>query len=139
MRRLADLGPGLLEQLRTLRYDTSIEKHEGPDTWASYLSYPEPDRADIWHVRGYNVLLPLPASSHDRLRLVRLTPSVDGTSLTLLLHDNTFYPDYYLSEFYTGRLAVCDRLGDSSLYVAIAYHAMFCDDTVLWRTPGAGA
>jgi len=128
-----DLPVEALARLRVLRYDLAVEKHEGPWPWASLLDpdLRSPDeRAEVWMAAGYAVLLPLARAHLPRLVVERALPSADGAWLTLFLLDRTHDAD----RFAAGRLAVCRRLGgpeDADLYVAVAYHALFLDDTVL--------
>ena len=124
----AALGAETVERLRALRYDAIIEKHEGPNQWRwGFGDVPDYQFAPIM-LDEYEVLLPIPVQAHANIRLRRLIPAADGKTLTLLLEDYTFAT----SAFEAGRLVVCDRLPGTTLYVAIAYHEMFFDDTVLW-------
>ena len=134
--RVAELPPTMLTALRTRRYDESVEKHEGPNEWRWRLDWVGDDAAEqaaeILEVDDFQVLLPIPVTHHAYLEIERVLPSADGTSLTLLVADYTYAP---ADRFRAGRLAVCERWPGTDVYVAIAYHAMFFDDTVLWGTP----
>lgn len=114
--KLADLSEATLDKLKSLRWDRIIEKHEGPESWESVLRYYEPEflpLGDQW------VLLPVDASQHPNITVLRQIPSADGCSLTLFLQDTTYGQDWYDS----GYLAVCDRL--ENFFVAILYHEWF--------------
>lgn len=127
--KLADYPPEVLERLREMRYDRIIEKHEGPERWEVLLGAWPDYRAEVTEIQGYQVLLPIPVEHHAHLAALRVIPSADAQSLTLILADHTFDEELLLA----GRLAVCDKLPGTDLYVAVAYHEMFLDDTVLWH------
>jgi hypothetical protein len=131
--RVVDLPPEARTRMRTLRYDNFIEKHEGPESWEHLLT-PAPDdpdyRAEVLDIAGYPVLLPIPMDRHANVEVMRVIPSADGHYLTIILGDYTFAEPGDIFE--GGRLAICRKLSGTPLYVAIAYHEMFQDDTVLW-------
>ena len=119
--KLADLSPATLNKIKALRWDRIIEKHEGPDHWNSTIQYHEPDFFDV---EGRWVLLPIAAEHHPTVTILRTIWGDDGNSLTLFLKDTT-YEDH---PFFSGYLAVADRLPGEDFYVAIAYHEWFIVD-----------
>ncbi len=116
--KLADLSPAALEKIKLVRWDRIIEKHEGPETWASVLRYEEPE---FMEVEGHPVLLPVDKSHHPNISILRSIWSQDKKSLTLFLSDTTFDDD----PFFSGFMAVCDLVKDESFFLAILYHEWF--------------
>jgi hypothetical protein len=105
--KVADLSNETLAKIKTVRWDRIIEKHEGPETWESELRYGEPEFIEI---EGRWVLLPVEASRHQNITILRTIWSADGNSLTLFLKDTTFDDDMFVS----GYMAVCDRPKEKS-------------------------
>ncbi|MDJ0597603.1 MAG: hypothetical protein QNJ37_01985 [Crocosphaera sp.] len=93
-------------------------KHEFWMCWRHFLSLPkdpyyettEDDLADFLTFDNYPILLPVPRSHHPKICLIRLIPSFDQQTLTLLLHDS-FYEDWFQDEWGAryGFLAIADR------------------------------
>ena len=75
-----DLRPETREILSTWRYDRIIEKHEGPESWKSYLSYEEPVELEI---DGRRVLLPISWDEPGEIIVLRSYVSTDESSITL--------------------------------------------------------
>lgn len=101
-----------LEKIKVKRWDRIIEKHESPETWESVLRYSDPEFIEIdsrW------VLLPLDQEYHINLTILRTIWSEDSHSLTLFLKDTSVYDD----PFFSGYMAVCDRLDQENFFVAI--------------------
>jgi hypothetical protein len=113
--QLNDLSHETLAKIKALRWDRIIEKHEGPESWESVLKYYEPEFLEI---EGRWVLLPIGVEQHPNITIFRTIWSNDANSLTLFLKDTTYDDD----PFFSGYLAVCDRLKDEEFYVAIVYH-----------------
>ena len=113
---LADLPEETLSKIKSVRWDSILEKHEGPETWESWLQYSQPE---FLTVGEHRVLLPVDVEHHSNITVLRSILSADGCSLTLFLQDTTYGHDWYDS----GYLAVCDRLGD--FFIAIVYHEWF--------------
>jgi hypothetical protein len=118
----ADLCPETLERVRDRRYDYIGEKHEGPFDWSWQVKSGDLEFLDL---AGYPVLLPIGREQHPNITLLRCIPSADGESQTLFLKDTTYSPEPEMEMFFTGRLAVCDRMPGESFYIAIAYHEWF--------------
>jgi hypothetical protein len=116
--KVADLSNETLAKIKTVRWDRIIEKHEGPETWESELRYGEPEFIEI---EGRWVLLPVEASRHQNITILRTTWSADGNSLTLFLKDTTFDDDMFVS----GYMAVCDRPKGEEFFLAVLYHEWF--------------
>jgi hypothetical protein len=119
--KLADLSPATLDKINALRWDRIIEKHEGPEDWDSTIEYLEPD---FLNIEGRWVLLPIAAEHHQNVTIIRTIWGDDENTLTLFLKDSTYYDD----PFFSGFLAVADRLPGEDFYVAIAYHEWFIID-----------
>jgi hypothetical protein len=116
--KVTDLSNETLAKIKTVRWDRIIEKHEGPFRWESEFSYGEPEFMEI---EGRWVLLPVEASQHQNITILRTIWSADGNSLTLFLKDTTFDDDWSMS----GYMAVCDRLKGEEFFLAVLYHEWF--------------
>ena len=116
--KLAELTAQTLEKIQTVRWDRIIEKHEGPETWASVLRYSSPE---FMVIEGQPILLPVDQSHHANITILRTIWSNDGNSLTLFLKDTTYYDDLFMS----GYMAVCDKVVGENFYLAILYHEWF--------------
>ncbi len=127
--KLSDLPLTTLEHIKTLRFDRILEKHEGPPKWASILEYYEPE---FMTIAGYDVLLPIEKEIHANITILRCIPSSDGNTLTIFLKDKTYSPDPEYESFYTGRLAICEKLKGSQFYLASVYHEWFIIDTATY-------
>ena len=119
--KIAQLSEETLAKIKTVRWDRIIEKHEGPDSWDSIFSYCQPEFMEI---EGRWILLPVEASHHQNMTVLRTIWSVDGNSLTLFLKDTTFYDEWYMC----GYMAVCDRFKGEDFFLAILYHEWFIID-----------
>jgi hypothetical protein len=129
---VANLSPEILAKIKVIKWDRIIEKHEGPESWASVLEYYDPEFLEI---EGRWILLPIGREQHQNISILRTIWSEDGNSLTLFLKDTTYDDDPFCS----GYLAVCDhifdvalrdRLQDEQFYVAIVYHEWFIIEQV---------
>jgi len=120
--KLSDLSPAVIERIRSYRYDRIIEKHEGPESWASVLKYYGPE---FMVVSGYNVLLPIAGEHHPNIKILRCIVGDNGRTLTLFLKDTTSVTDLRDEMFFAGRVAVCDKFEDEEFFLAILYHEWF--------------
>ncbi|MBW4483627.1 MAG: hypothetical protein KME14_13885 [Tildeniella torsiva UHER 1998/13D] len=116
--KLSDLGADSLAAINSVRWDRIIEKHEGPENWASVLEWYDPE---FMMIEGRAVLLPVERSHHDNITILRTIWSADGNSLTLFLKDTTYGDDWFMS----GYMAVCDRVIGKNFYLATVYHEWF--------------
>ncbi|WP_008318644.1 hypothetical protein [Leptolyngbya sp. PCC 6406] len=116
--KLSDLDSSSLAAIKAVRWDRIIEKHEGPEDWASVLEWYDPE---FTMIEGRAVLLPVERSHHDNITILRTIWSADGNSLTLFLKDTTYGDDWFMS----GYMAVCDRIPKQDFYLAILYHEWF--------------
>jgi hypothetical protein len=116
--KLSDLDADSLAAIKSVRWDRIIEKHEGPEDWASVLEWHDPE---FMMIEGRAVLLPVERSHHDNITILRTIWSADGNSLTLFLKDTTYGDDWFVS----GYMAVCDRISSQDFYLAILYHEWF--------------
>lgn len=120
--KLSELDPQTLAAIRSYRWDRIIEKHEGPENWDSEFKWGEPE---ILQAGPYNVLLPVERERHKNITFLRVIPSADGACLTLFLKDTTFADDPKWEFFSAGFLAVCERVLNQDLYIAVVYHEWF--------------
>lgn len=116
--QLCELSPETLEKIHSVRWDRIIEKHEGPEDWDAVLRYYEPEFLDI---EGHPVLLPVEASHHINITILRAIFSRDGNVLTLFLKDTT-YDDHWGA---SGFMAVCEKLVGEPFFLATLYHEWF--------------
>ena len=116
--KLSDLDADSLATIKAVRWDRIIEKHEGPENWASVLEWYNPE---FMMVEGRAVLLPVERSHHGNITILRTIWSADSNSLTLFLKDTTYGDDWFVS----GYMAVCDRIPSQDFYLAILYHEWF--------------
>mgnify|MGYP006310973151 CR=1 FL=1 len=116
--KLSDLDADTLAAIKSVRWDRIIEKHEGPENWASVLEWYDPE---FMMIDGRPVLLPVERSHHDNITILRTIWSSNGDSLTLFLKDTTYSDDWYMSGF----MAVCDRMKGQDFYLAILYDEWF--------------
>ena len=122
---LASLSPEQLDKIRACQWDRIIEKHEGPEEWASQLAYYD---VEFLEIAGYPVLLPVSRDRHKNITVLRSIVSRDEDSLTIFLKDTTHYPDPEDELFWTGRMAVCDRVPGEEFFLALVYHEWFIID-----------
>ncbi|MCC7449777.1 MAG: hypothetical protein IT324_20320 [Anaerolineae bacterium] len=120
--KLADLSPAVIERINSFRYDHIGEKHEGPERWSAVLEYYEPE---FMQIDGYDVLLPIEGERHANITILRCILSADGQTLTLFLKDTTYNPAPEYEMFYTGRLAICEKMAGTDFYIATVYHEWF--------------
>jgi hypothetical protein len=116
--KLENLSTETLDKIKPVRWDRIIEKHEGPEDWESVLTYYEPEFLEI---EGRWVLLPVEKSHHSNITILRSIWSADGNSLTLFLQDTTYDDD----PFFSGFMAVCERVKVEDFFLAILYHEWF--------------
>ncbi len=126
--KIADLPNDVYDKINSWRYDRILEKHEGPEKWSSMLSGTE-----IMSVDGCNVLLPIPEEWMPNITILRSILSVDNNSLTIFLKDTTHSSSEY--EFFeAGRVAVCDKIVGTDVFLAILYHEWFMEEQVGLRS-----
>lgn len=116
--KLANLSEETLTKIKAVRWDRIIEKHEGPDSWSSVLKYYQPEFLEI---NDHWVLLPIESSNHKNITILRTIWSEDNNSVTVFLKDITYDDD----PFFSGYMAVCDKVKDEDFYLAILYHEWF--------------
>lgn len=116
--KLSDLSAENLKKIKSVRWDRIIEKHEGPEDWESVLRYEQPE---FLSVQGCPILLPIDKSHHANITIIRCIWSVDKNSVTLFLSDTT----YENNPFFSGFMAVCERLKGEEFFLAVLYHEWF--------------
>lgn len=120
--KLSELSPGIIAKIKTYRWDGIIEKHEGPEDWASVLEYYDPEFMEI---NGYHVLLPIDRSRHANITILRCIVGDHQQSLTIFLKDTTYVSSPEMEMFEAGYVAVCDKLPGEEFFLAILYHEWF--------------
>ncbi|MGH2607658.1 MAG: hypothetical protein ACRDHF_01100 [Tepidiformaceae bacterium] len=130
---LSDIRPETLELLRAWRYDRTIEKHEGPESWRSYLEHEEP--AELI-VNGRRMLIPVWWDERGEIIVLRWLVSQDESSITVFFKDMTLGKHYPADQemFWAGFLAVCDRIPGDDVYAAVVYHEWFIIDNAAAST-----
>ena len=121
--KLCDLPAATIVRIRRVRYDSFIEKHEGPWDWDGVFRYGDPEFLRVEN--RFDVLLPIDKAQHPNITVVRCTVASDGSSLTLFLKDTTNCWDTRYERFDAGRVAICDRFEHEDFFVAIFYHAWY--------------
>ncbi|MEM1120392.1 MAG: hypothetical protein AAGJ18_08065 [Bacteroidota bacterium] len=138
-----ELDSAIVEKIRAIRYDSIVEKHEGPFTYEWELTEGTPRRAemlkwraesswpyelaadaDFLEVDGLFVLLPVSADQHPNIPILHHFVSKDDQKLVLYLK-NTHYEE---ASHGTGFVAICDRFPNEHFYVATLYHEWFVID-----------
>jgi len=121
--KIADLAAQTIEKIKSVRWDRIIEKHEGPEDWGAVFRYSEPEFIEV---EGCSVLLPVDKSHHPNITILRCIWSADNNSVTLFLSDTTYEDD----PFFSGFMAVCDRVKGEEFFLAILYHEWFIIERV---------
>ena len=111
-----DLPESTRHRIAKLRYDSSLEKHEGPWDWDWALEYSE-----FLDVDGRPVLLPIDQESHAKIHVLRTVLSSDQSTLVVYLQDKTYDENDMLS----GRVAICERFPGEQFYLGMFYHEWF--------------
>jgi hypothetical protein len=137
--KVADLSELTRQKIAKVRWDSIIEKHEGPFDWEYVFDDdPEPlifenrpdlgvttrqqeDNPEFLVIDNRPVLLPIPLKHHPNIEIVRTIWSTDGNSVTIFLTDTTYGNDW--SDI--GYLAVCDKVAGEEFWLAILYHEWF--------------
>ena len=124
---ISSLSEEALGKIRAHQWDRIIENHEGPEDWDFELDHSDPE---FLMIADRPVLLPISRDRHQNITILRSIVSSDGDSLTVFLKDTTHYPDPEDELFWTGRMAVCDRVAGEDFFLAILYHEWFIIDSV---------
>jgi hypothetical protein len=137
--KLADLSEATLQKISKVRWDSIVEKHEGPFAWDCILdddSEPDffvegtdlsrfarkiEDVPEFLIVDDRPILLPIPRKYHPNIEISRTIWSADGNSVTIFLTDTTFSTDW----FEIGYLAICDKVAGENFWLTILYHERF--------------
>jgi len=120
--RLADLSTEARERIEATRFDWLVEKHEGPERWDVVLEHRD---VDFLEVEGRPVLLPVDRKHHPNITILRCLVAEDDEVLTLFFKDTTHVSDPDMETFRAGFVAVCERIPEVDVYVAILYHEWF--------------
>lgn len=138
--KLADLPPEAINDLCQddkwrLDIDPGFDsKHEFSMSWrhfialrevTSYFAAEAEDLAEFYSLNGVYVLFPVPRSHHPFIKIIRLIPSSDGQTQTILLHDS-YHQSWFTEEGDAryGFIAICDRYQKyhCDFYLASYYH-----------------
>lgn len=120
--KLADLPPATLARIEACRWDRIIEKHEGPEPWASTLRYSD---VEFLEIDGHHVLLPLDREHHANITILRCLSAEDGEVLTIFLKDTTFVSNPEDELYSAGFVTVCERMPGEEFHLATLYHEWF--------------
>ena len=121
MFNIKDLSSKSLNRIKLYKYDSIIEKHEGPMHWESILEYGSPDFLEI---DNKSILLPLESKHLQNITVLRTIIDKDERVITIFLKDTT-YVERPEEEFFSGFLAICERVPNEEFYIAILYHEWF--------------
>lgn len=116
--KISEISTETLEKIKSVRWDRIIEKHEDPESWSSVFRYEEPE---FLSVEECSILLPIDKSHHPNINIIRCIWSADNNSVTVFLSDTTYEDD----PFFSGFMAVCDRLKNEEFFLAVLYHEWF--------------
>lgn len=119
------LSQDQIDKISLLKYDSIVEKHEGPWSWANAFAFDDPA---LLYAGDYLVLLPISRNHHRNVTILRTIGSADGESLTLFFKDTTFVESRENDFFSAGFVAICEKVAGESFYVAVVYHAWFLLD-----------
>src|SRR6266446_6992563 len=120
--RIADLTADVLTRIKARRYDRIVEKHEGPESWESFLRYGDPE---FLQVQGFDVLLPVQQDHHPNITVLRVLVAEGRSALTIFLKDTTHVSQRQDEWFMAGFLAVCERMPGERFYIASVFHEWF--------------
>jgi hypothetical protein len=81
---------------------------------------------ELIEVEGRWILLLVEQSSHPNITILRSIWSESGNSVTLFLRDTTYDDD----PFFSGFIAVCDKVKEENFFLAIVYHEWFIIEPV---------
>ena len=128
---LAQLSEDVRDRIAKIRFDSIVEKHEGPMSWHNWLK-----DAEVLTIDGRSALLPVPKERHTNITILRSIVSQDERALTVFLKDVSYVSDPELEWYSAGYVAVCERLPDFPIYVATVYHEWFItDNAAVLRLP----
>jgi len=119
--KFAELTPVVIALIKERRYDSILEKHEGPGRWRSELEHGHPE---FLHAAGHWVLLPIEREHHANVTILRVIESKEGDALTIFLK-NTTYTQPGDEFFSAGFLAVCEKMPEQPFFIASVYHEWF--------------
>ena|SRR3712207_6367110 len=119
---LSSLSPATRERLNGWRWDRIIEKHEGPEDWASTFRYTD---AEFISIDGRDVLLPLDAEQRPNVTILRTIVSEDQRTLTIFLKDTTYVENPRDEVFMAGFVAICDRLPREEFFGGVVFYERF--------------
>jgi len=129
---MLDLTPEAIERIKALRYDRLLEKHEGPERWASQFQYGDPE---FMIIENHAVLLPIEREQQPNITALRVIVSEDSKILTLFLKDTTYTNDLQWEWLESGRLAICEKMSGENFYVATVYHEWFIVENPVFNEP----
>jgi hypothetical protein len=120
--KLTDLSAATLQKIDKVRFDRSLEKHEGPYDWNwVFRTAEEENDLAFLTIDNRPILLPIDPEHYANIEILRTIWSADGNSVTIFLKDTT----YYSAADGIGYLAVCDRVAGEEFWLAIIYHEWF--------------
>jgi hypothetical protein len=122
MLQIKDLPSKTIDNIKRCRYDSIIEKHEGPGQWEAVLKYFNPDFIEI---DKKFILLPVDSKYHKNITLLRTIIDKEEEIITLFLKDTTYVerPEDEFTD--AGFIAICEKIPGEIFYIAIVYHEWF--------------
>lgn len=116
------LPTSALDKIRRYDFERFIRKHEGPESWRSFVKY---YTLEFLGTEDKTVLLPVDLEQHANITILRTIVSKDEQSLTIFLKDTTHasLPDW--EKFEAGFVAICDKVPGEEFFIAILYHQRF--------------
>lgn len=131
MLKIENLSAETIAKIGKVRWDRFVEKHEGPFDWESefktelssemrvhfkdYNSVAETPQ--FMEIGSYDVLLPVGRKHHPNITILNHFFSQDLNRLVVYLSDTTYYED-----FFSGFVAICERISPENFYLATFYH-----------------
>lgn len=125
--KVADLSAAVRERILSCRYDSIVEKHEGPLDWEWRLDPGDSEfpPADFLLIAGQNVLLPIGRDHHANVTPLRWFFSEDREQFVVFLKDTTFVETSDDEFFSAGFVAICEKFPEENFYLATLYHEWF--------------
>lgn len=131
MPHIEELSPKTIDKIKSYRYDSIIEKHEGPRCWESVLEYYNPDFMEI---DKKIILLPLDREHHKNITILRKTIDKEEKLLIIFLKDTTYIEKSEDECSSGGFVAICEKVPDEEFYLVILYHEWFIIEEHIRKT-----
>ena len=113
-----------INKIKTYRYDSFIEKHEGPFAWKAEIEE-YGLKPDFLEITGKAVLLPIDKKNLKNITILRTILSKDDKAITIFLKDTTYANNKKEEYYFAGFVAICEKIPDENFYITIFYHNWF--------------